>query len=113
MPDVAPVALRAGLHVLERIGEHLAVARDRLGQDVLAEVVRGGLLRGILGEQRLEQPRVEDVDAHRGEDAVGAAGQGVRLGRLLGKAGDAVPFGGREHAEVPRVARRHLDHARP
>jgi len=108
---VAPVALRARLHVLERIGEHLAVGADGLGQHVLAEVVRGALARGIRRQHALQLLGVEHVDAHRGEDGVGAAGQRVRLPRLLGELGHAVPLGGGEHAVVARFARRHLDHA--
>jgi hypothetical protein len=36
--DVAPVTLRTGLHILERIGEGLQLV-DRLGQDILPEIV--------------------------------------------------------------------------
>ena len=43
--------------------------------------------------------------------AVGTTGERIRLGGLFRKARDAVPLGGGEHAEVARLARRHLHHA--
>ena len=42
--DVAPVVLRARLHVGERIGEHLQLV-DRGGDDVAAEIVLGSVRR--------------------------------------------------------------------
>src|SRR2546422_3351855 len=53
--DVAPVALRPGLHVLERVGEHLLVAGDGLGEDVLAEVVHRGLVRQERSEEHTSE----------------------------------------------------------
>jgi hypothetical protein len=108
--DVAPVALRASLDVLERVREHLQRAGERLGDDVLAEIVRGRIVGRVLLEQALQQPRIEDVDAHRRENGVGPARQGIGNRGFLREPGHAIPLRGREHAEVARVARRHLDH---
>src|SRR5689334_15133423 len=69
--DVAPVALRARLHVLKRVGEYLTVGIDRFGKDVFAEVVSRGFLGGICGQHGLELLGVEDVNTHRGENGVG------------------------------------------
>ena len=82
------------------------------GRMFLPKSCAGRLVGGILGQQFLEQARVEDVDAHRGEDRCRAgAGSVSGVGGLLGELGDAVPLGGGEHAEVARLARRHLHHA--
>src|SRR5256885_759262 len=107
--DVAPVALRTRLHVLERISKHLAVAGDGYGQDVAAEIVGGGLVGSVRGEQALEQARVEHVDAHGGENGVGAARQRVGRRRLLRELRDPIPLGRGQHPVMLRVLRRHLD----
>jgi len=103
--------LRAGLHVLERIGKHLAVAGDGFGQDVAAEIVGGGLVGGVRGEQALEEASVEDVNAHGGENGVRAARQCVGHGWFLGEFRDPIPLGSGQHPEMLRLLRRHLDHS--
>ena len=106
-PDIAPVVLRPGPHVLEGVGVHLPV-HDRLRDDVLAEVVRGFAVERILHQQPFEQPRVEDIDAHRGQRHIRAPRHRIGFGGFLGKARDAVPLGGGHHAEGAGLGARHF-----
>src|SRR5882757_728943 len=108
--DIAPVTLCSRLHVLERVGKHLQVVANGFRQNVLAEVMRGAAVGRILEQQLFQQPRVEYVDSHGGQDRVGAARQRIGHLRLLGELGHPVPLRGGEHAEVDRVGRGHFHH---
>ena len=84
--DVTPEAV-------ELVGEEALALAQELRDDVLAKVVLGGLIDGVLLEGADQKVRAEDVDAHGRE-------VGVRLLGLLGELGDAARAVGRDDAKA-------------
>ena len=72
--DVAPVEGVLLVLVDEVVGVHLEAAED-LGQDVVAEVVLGVGIFGVLDEFGEEDVGVEEVDAHGDVDHLGVEGR--------------------------------------
>src|SRR6185436_6427822 len=62
--DIAPIQLLFCVHVGEIVGDHAGPAHQ-LGDDVAAEVVRGGGVVGILEEGAQQHVRIENINAHR------------------------------------------------
>ena len=88
--------------------ERLSVAHGAR-DDVLAEIVARLRVCGITREFAQQVVGVEDIDAHAGERAVGLAGDGRWILRLLGEVGDEVVRIDRHHTECGGVLARHFD----
>ena len=102
---VAPVGVLLAVLVAERKGEH-AVRVDDRGNDVAAEIVDAARPRGVEAQLLEQEPGGEDVDAHRGEDVLVVAGDGLGHGRLFLEADDPLMIVDFDDAEVPRLAGR-------
>ena len=86
--DVAPVEGAPFVLVDEVVGVHFDAAEE-FGQDVVAEVVGGVGIFGVLDEFGQEDVGVEEVDAHGGVDHIGIERR-TQVGGLglLDEAGD-------------------------
>ena len=80
---------------------------DHVGDEVLAEVVVAGLDGRGPAELLEQRAGLEDVDAHRGEAAVGVARNAERVLRLFIEATDPALFIDPHHAEMPAFGNRH------
>ena len=82
---------------------------DDAGDDVLAEVMAGVRILGVLDQLAGEELRVEHVDAHGCEGPVGLAGNGRGIRRLLDEGYDAVVLIDVRDAEAARRVAGHFE----
>ena len=109
IPPVGRFAVACADRALfEPVGERAPFAHGAR-DDVLTEIVARLRVYGITREFAQQVVRVEDVDAHAGERAVGLAGDGRWILRLLDEVGDEAVRIDRHHAECGGVLARHVD----
>ncbi len=92
------------------MGEGAAVAHQG-GNDVLAEIVAGMRVGGIVAQHIEQELGLEHVDAHAGQRQVGVVGHARRLGRFLQEVDDAVVGVDIHHPEAGGLRPRHLQAA--
>ena len=92
------------------MGDRLAVLHDRRDQ-ILAEIVGGVRVGGVLAQEVEQEFGVEHVDAHRGERHVGLAGHRRRILGLFEEVDDPVGLVDVHHAEARRLLARDFEAA--
>src|SRR5216683_7540161 len=97
--DVAPVESVLGVFVDEVVGKDAVLGNDAR-KNVLAKVVAGLGILGVREEDRNQQVRIEDVDAHRSIAMSRAMRRLLRDCGLLLKADDAPILVGFNHTEL-------------
>ena len=107
---VAPVTLRLGLNVAERVTRD-SVLPDQSRQDILGEIVAGGRRVGVLDQPLEKELSIKYVNPHRSQRHVFPSGQGFRFLGLFREPDHLVLFVHREHAKLASSLSRHLDAA--
>jgi hypothetical protein len=98
--DVAPIGRFLLVFIAEAVGED-AIFLDDARKNILAEIVRGRRVFSVRDENRDEELRVEQIDAHRGVRLVGMNARGLGLGGLLFESNDAPLLVSFNNAEFP------------
>ncbi len=112
--DVAPVglALLPALHARHGKGMRVRQAcAHRFGDDVFAEVVRGGGVGHVFVQHAVERAGVEDVDAHAGQRHLFVAGHGGGIRGFFDELDDLAACVDGHDAEGAGLAARHFDAA--
>ena len=84
---------------------------DDIGDDVLAEVAARAFGRGVAAQLLHQEPRLEHVDAHRGQRHVRLVGNARRVLRLLDEIDHPVAPVDMHHAEAGGFHARHFEAA--
>ena len=105
---IRPLFRRMDATHLERMRQGNAVTHGG-GNDVLAKIVAGRRIGNIALKLTVQIGRIEDVDPHAAQRALGLARHRRRIGGLLDKVGDAPFFVDRHHPEARRILARHFD----
>ena len=86
-----------------------AIARHDVGDDVLAEIMRGMRIIGVAGQLLVKKIGVEHVNAHARQRHIGVARGRLRMLGLFMEGDHALLIVHRHHAEFPGILDRHID----